>query len=131
MVHDRRIELVAEALRRDCRHPPSQSELSALAGMSLSRLQHLFKEEMRASIRDYVCELRLVHAAELIGNSREHIRQICFAVGFTDVSNFNHAFKRRFGMSPRAYRVSRWLAMQEAVTTNDSSADQHSTETHK
>jgi AraC-like DNA-binding protein len=28
------------------------------------------------------------------------------SVGFGDVSNFNHAFKKRFGMPPRAYRES-------------------------
>ena len=44
-------------------------------------------------------------AAMLIVQSHERISQIAYSVGFGDVSNFNHSFKRRFGMSPRQYRA--------------------------
>ena len=42
----------------------------------------------------------------LIVQTHERISQIAYSVGFGDVSNFNHAFKRRFHMSPRQYRAS-------------------------
>lgn len=73
-------------------------------GLSGSRLGHLFKVHVRLSIRAYVHEQRLRRAAELIANTDERISQICYASGFSDQSNFNHAFKKSFGVTPKEYR---------------------------
>lgn len=124
---DARVALVIESIRRSCARPPSLADLSSLAGISVSRLQHLFKEEMRMSIREYVSEIRLTMAVEMVAGTKERIRQICFSVGFADVSNFNHAFKRRFGVSPREYRTRTRLA-PATEKTNVSSGDQSSAE---
>jgi len=69
-----------------------------------SRLEHLFKQTFHRSIRETVQARRLAEAAKLIAGTYERISEIVYFVGFRDVSNFNHAFRRRFGMSPRAYR---------------------------
>lgn len=80
------------------------SELAARLGLSASRLEHLFKEHVNLSIRAYVHERRLRRAAELIASTDERISQICYASGFSDPSNFNHAFKKSFGVTPKEYR---------------------------
>ena len=41
----------------------------------------------------------------LIVQTDERISQIAYSVGFGDVSNFNHSFKQRYGMSPTKYRT--------------------------
>lgn len=74
-------------------------------GLSPSRLTHLFTETARVSMRAFIREKRLVHAAELLSSTDERIAQIAYSVGFRDASNFNHAFKRTFGVSPKAYRL--------------------------
>jgi AraC-like DNA-binding protein len=79
--------------------------LAANIGLSTSRLAHLFRDNAGMSIQSYIVEQRLQAAAKLIVQSDERISQIAYRVGFNDVSNFNHAFKRRFGMSPRQYRA--------------------------
>lgn len=80
-------------------------DLARHVGLGASRLEHLFKHEARISIRDFVRERRLEAAATLLKTTEERISAIGYYVGFTDISNFNHAFKRRFGLSPRAYRA--------------------------
>jgi AraC family transcriptional regulator of arabinose operon len=80
-------------------------QLADSVGLSSSRLAHIFRSEVGMSIQSYLVERRLVMAAMLIVQSDERISQIAYSVGFRDVSNFNHAFKRRFTMSPRAYRA--------------------------
>lgn len=79
-------------------------ELARSVGLGPSRLEHLFKLDARMSIRDFVRERRLEEAALLLVGTEERISTIGYQVGFSDMSNFNHAFKRRFGVSPRAYR---------------------------
>ena len=56
------------------------------------------------SFSHYVSELRLQHAADLLTATRAGITEICFAVGYGNFSHFSKSFKRRFGLSPRAYR---------------------------
>jgi AraC-like DNA-binding protein len=88
------------------RDPPSIEQLAEQVGLSASRLAHLFREEVGMPIQSYILERRLMMAALLIVQTHERISQIAYSVGFGDVSNFNHAFKRRFAMSPRQYRAS-------------------------
>ncbi len=102
---DRRIRRLLSALDQQYRDPPSIEQLADTVGLSASRLSHLFREEVGMSVQSYVLERRLVMAAMLIVQTDERISQIAYRVGFSDVSNFNHAFKRRFAMSPREYRA--------------------------
>jgi AraC-like DNA-binding protein len=103
---DRRIRRTKTLLDQQYRDPPSLEELAEVVGLSASRLAHLFRDETGMSIQSYIVERRLFMAAMLIVQSDEQISQIAYRVGFGDVSNFNHSFKRRFAMSPREYRAS-------------------------
>ena len=86
------------------RNPPSVHELAVMVGLSSSRLAHLFRDEVGKSVRSYTVDRRLTSAAFLIVQTDERISQIAYGVGFNDISNFNHAFKKKFGMSPGKYR---------------------------
>lgn len=101
---DRRIRRVRTLLDEQYRDPPSIHELAEAVGLSASRLAHLFRDEVGMSIRSYVVERRLHMASLLIVQTDERISQIAYSVGFNDISNFNHSFKKRFGMSPGEYR---------------------------
>ena len=103
---DRRIKRITSVLDERYKDPPTLEQLAESVSLSMSRLSHLFKAEVGMSIQAYVRERRLLMAAMLLVQTHEHISQIAYAVGFGDVSNFNHAFKRRFGVSPREYRTS-------------------------
>lgn len=56
------------------------------------------------TIREFVLRRRLDAAAQMLSATEERVSTISHRVGFNDVSNFNHAFKRHFGVSPRSYR---------------------------
>ena len=101
---DRRIKRVKSVLDEQHRDPPSIHDLAEMVGLSASRLAHLFRDEVGKSIRSYIVECRLQTAARLLEATHERISQIAYSVGFADISNFNHAFKKRFGMSPGEYR---------------------------
>jgi AraC family transcriptional regulator of arabinose operon len=101
---DRRIKKVRSVLDEQYRNPPSVHDLAASVGLSASRLAHLFRDEVGTSVRSYVVDRRLTMAAFLIVQTDERISQIAYGVGFNDISNFNHAFKKKFGMAPGRYR---------------------------
>jgi len=101
---DSRVLDVLRLLDGSWRTPPRITQLAVQVGLGQSRLEHLFRSEVKESIRAYVTRQRLAAAAQMLTASRERISTIAFAVGFNDVSNFNHRFKKHFGKSPRDYR---------------------------
>jgi AraC-like DNA-binding protein len=101
---DSRVRKVVELLNLHWHVPHRVTDLAEVVGLGASRLEHLFKQHARVSIREFIRERRLAAAAELIAGTAERISVISFRVGFQHVANFNHAFKKRFGVSPREYR---------------------------
>jgi AraC family transcriptional regulator of arabinose operon len=110
---DRRIKRVTTVLDQQYKDPPSVEQLADDVGLSASRLAHLFRDEEGKSIQSYIKERRLTMASLLLVQTHERISQIAYSVGFNDVSNFNHAFKRRFGVSPRQYRANQEHGSQQ------------------
>jgi AraC family transcriptional regulator of arabinose operon len=104
---DRRVKRVVEMLDEHLGTPLRVRDLARLVGLGASRLEHLFKEEARISIRDYLRDRRLTAAAAMLESTEERVSVISFQVGFQHVANFNHAFKKRYGISPRRYREQR------------------------
>ena len=53
----------------------------------------------------YLNEYRLAEAAKRLRGSEEKVLTISQEVGFESLSNFNHQFKLRYGLTPREYRT--------------------------
>src|ERR1044071_236462 len=101
---DRRVKRVVQLIDERWRLPLGGGDLAQQVGLGTSRLEHLFKKEAQISIRDFIHERRLTEAAAMLRASEERVSVISFHVGFQHVANFNHAFKKRFGVCPREYR---------------------------
>ncbi|MCF0065292.1 ATP-binding protein [Dyadobacter chenwenxiniae] len=77
-----------------------------LAGeMNLSRTQLLRKLKALTGLtpNDFIRDLRLQKAAEMIRQKADTITQIGYAVGFNDQSYFSKSFKKEFGETPTEY----------------------------
>src|SRR6266851_4018342 len=101
---DRRVKEILDRLAVEWRRSLSVPELAASVNLGPSRLEHLFRATFRTSIRDMVRARRIAEAARLLLATYKRVSEISRDVGFTDVSNFNHAFRKQFGVSPRDYR---------------------------
>jgi len=101
---DRRVKDVLDRLSADWRQTYSVPALAASVNLGSSRLEHLFRDTLRMSIRDLVRTRRVAEAARLLLTTHKRVSEIGRDVGFNDPSNFNHAFRRHFGLSPRDYR---------------------------
>jgi AraC-like DNA-binding protein len=101
---DRRIKAVLTLLQQEWRNTVRVCELASRFNLGTSQLEHLFKRDTKMSIRDFVRGRRLAEAARMLAGSEEPVSAISYRAGFPDVSNFNHAFKKHYGMSPRQYR---------------------------
>jgi DNA-binding response OmpR family regulator len=73
--------------------------------LNLSRAQLFRKQKALTgfSPAEFIKELRLKRAADMISKKVDTITQIGYAVGFSDQSYFTKCFKKQFGMTPSEY----------------------------
>ena len=69
-----------------------------------------FKRQTGVTIGQYLRDFRLDRAAVRLVTSQDSIKRVWPDVGYHHDSNFNHDFKRRFGISPGEYRARGILA---------------------
>ena len=81
--------------------PPSSEELARRLGVGQTTLRRLFKAEFGLTMLDYLRDRRLETARLLLREGRLQIAQIAWRVGYRCPTNFAHAYKTRFGCSPR------------------------------
>jgi AraC-like DNA-binding protein len=53
---------------------------------------------------NYTIDYRLLKAKERLLETEETISEICFAVGFNNLSYFIARFKKKYGCSPKQFR---------------------------
>ena len=80
------------------------SEAAELLSMSSSYLSRLFKKEMGRNFQEYLVDVRIGHAKELLENKRLKNSDIARQVGFEDDHYFGQVFKRKCGVTPKQYR---------------------------
>ncbi|MDD7176909.1 MAG: AraC family transcriptional regulator [Lachnospiraceae bacterium] len=84
--------------------PMTIAEMADLAGFSESHFMKYFKNTMGVTFTSYLNSYRLTMAGRLLLQSDDTILSIATEVGFDNLSYFNRAFKKQFGMTPSAYR---------------------------
>ena len=79
-------------------------EVAEIAGLSETAFSHYFKKHSLKSFSDFVIDLRLYYARELLRNTSTSITAIAYESGFNSISNFNRLFLERSGLTPGYFR---------------------------
>jgi len=85
--------------------PISLADIAKSSNLSVSRLAHIFKEQMGITIIDYLTSVRIERAKQLLLATDQNCTEICFQVGYNNQSYFTRIFKELVGMTPRKFRV--------------------------
>jgi len=97
-----------EKVRLHIEHSPkgdlSIESLSSVAGFSANRTTALFKAQYNLTPHQYVINTRMKRAKDLLSTTDLSIKDICKAVGYRDLSGFGRAFKKTYGVQPKAIR---------------------------
>lgn len=100
---------VTEGVRRIEAEPNVSWTLARLAADARQSRYHylrLFQQVTGVTPHQFVLRARLRAAALRLLDGNDKVIEIALGAGFGDVSNFNAAFRREFGVSPRSYRLS-------------------------
>jgi AraC-like DNA-binding protein len=103
-----RINHVLSYIGKNLSQELRETELAELAGQSVSAFSRYFRRHTGVPFVQYVNRLRINLACQLLMSGELNITDICYQVGFNNLSNFNRQFLLLKGMSP-----SRWRAYQQ------------------
>ncbi|MBD1430011.1 helix-turn-helix domain-containing protein [Sphingobacterium litopenaei] len=79
-------------------------ELAILSGRSLSTFKRDFESYFNDTPANYLKNQKLLKANELLASTDFSVREICYAVGFSDTSHFTKLFKWRYNSTPSNFR---------------------------
>ena len=80
----------------------SLERLSGEFYVSTCYISHLFKENTGLSVHRYIIKKRLAACRDAMKASGR-ISETCYLYGFSDYTSFYRAFKKEYGISPRAF----------------------------
>lgn len=80
-------------------------EIAIQAHISPSAFCRYFKARTKRTLKEFVNDLRINYACQLLEENQHSITQICFEAGFNNISNFNRRFKEIKGITPQQYRT--------------------------
>jgi DNA-binding response OmpR family regulator len=83
---------------------PPVAQIASHVGTTEQRLLGLFREHLGLTVSGFVAEARLRAGCRLLTETQMTIQQVAAEVGFRSPGNFTSAFKKRHGLSPKAWR---------------------------
>ena len=82
----------------------SLDDVSSQVNISPYYFSKLFKQETGGNFIEYLTEVRLRNARELLKDSGLSIKEICAESGYSDPNYFSRIFKKYEGVTPSEFR---------------------------
>lgn len=98
-----RVERAKLVLRKRMQNPPSLEELARMVNCSPFYLSRQFAQAGGVTMQQYLRQLRMERAAELLRTGRCNVTEAAFEVGYNSLSHFSSTFHETFGCCPGLY----------------------------
>ncbi len=99
------VSKAVEYIRQNFTEKIAGPELAKAAGMSERHLTRKFQEAFGMAPHEFVMRTRIQAASEALARSDASIIEIAMDHGFCDQSAFTVQFRKRTGMTPKAFRA--------------------------
>lgn len=99
-----RIQPALQYIKANLDKPLCTGELASVLHVSAPRFFEVFREAQQMSPGQYIQQLRLRKAQELLMNSDLLIHEVATATGYADQFHFSRLFKKKFKTSPDLFR---------------------------
>ena len=98
-----KIEPAVDFLYNHYNEPIRNDDLAKLTGLSTIYFRKIFTEHFGVSPITYLHKLRIKKAKEILRSDYESITNIAYSLGYSDVCDFSHTFKKYVGLSPTQF----------------------------
>lgn len=93
----------------------SLDSVSAILNLNASYFSSLFKRTFQVNFLDYLTELRMDAAKELLRDPLRSTAEVAGMVGYESANYFTRAFKKKVGITPTDYRRSAARGREEGA----------------
>lgn len=97
------IQKTAEYIREHYAEPISVKMMADQCYMNYTYFSELFKKEIGINITQYITDVRMSHAMQLLREHSFSLEDVALAVGYSSAKSFSQAFHNYFGVSPKKY----------------------------
>ena len=101
------VETMLDYVHQHGHRPLSLDDLASNMKMNASYLSALFSQTTGVTFHQFLEEVRLSKARELLRDPRNRVGEVACTAGYASPDSFRHAFKAHEGLSPEAWRVGR------------------------
>lgn len=99
-----RLEPVLQYVIENFRDELSSKTAAGLSHLNEAAFCRYFKRRMEQTFSQFVNNVRVTHATNLLLTEEWDVLRICYECGFKNLSYFNRQFREITGLSPKAYR---------------------------
>lgn len=101
-----RIHQAKEIVTQRLEDPPSLLELARAVGVNDCTLKRGFRQVFGTTVFSYLRQQRLIKARQLLQDTEMSVAEVTCQIGYTHSGHFAAAFKREFGVTPKAFKNS-------------------------
>lgn len=120
---DHRVKMVIRFIEENGDRQLSLNEIALSINVSPWHLCRLFRMGTGTSVNQYLLNLRMQKAKELLETTCLRVKEIMNQVGIRDESHFARTFKKLYGLSPSQYRALYRAQPSALLSTNASSGN--------
>jgi len=106
-----RVQRTKELLARDLANPPTLESMGQEVGCSPFHLSRIFSREVGLTIPQFLRNLRMERAAELLRGGRYNVTEAATEVGYSSLSHFSKAFCETIGCCPVLYPMAKHVVL--------------------
>jgi AraC family transcriptional regulator len=125
-----RVERVIAILRRDFAEPPTLEQIGRETGCSRFYLSRTFSRETGMTIPQYLRQLRMECAAELLRSGKCNVTEAAMEVGYSSLSHFSQTFCQIMGCCPALYPPKTPAQSTNNVASQPAGVNQQPAELH-
>ena len=92
-------------MKQNFKHHIKIEDYAKLCGRSLSTFKRDFKSQLNSTPSNWLMAKRLEFAKKLLLETDLNINEICFESGFKNTSHFIRAFKSKYTLTPKKFKI--------------------------
>lgn len=94
---------IRRLIERSFTEPLTIAGLAKQSFMSESKLREIFRQQYGTTIYQYLLDCRMEKARELLTEQNHRVKDAASFVGYSNISHFSDAFRKKFGCTPSQY----------------------------
>lgn len=103
--HEELLEKAKEFIKENYNKDITLEETAHHVGVSSYYFSKIFKASVGKNYMDYLTDLRIEKAKDMMESGSGSIKEICYEVGYNDPNYFSRVFKKIEGVTPSEYKL--------------------------